>query len=104
MIDWFVWFYTYFIPWWVWIFVALGAGFFIWRYIGLEWAIAFLAACAIAMAHRRGEQKGYRDREKQAEKDADRHIARAESAGRDADQFNASLDNLRKDDGWRREK
>jgi hypothetical protein len=103
MIEAIVTFFTYVIPWWVWIAVAAVGVLLIWRALGFEWAVAFLAACAVAIAHRRGEQRGWQKRGEQGERNVQRNVDKAKRAGAAADRRDADPARLRDDDGWRRD-
>lgn len=93
----------YAVPWWVWLFIGLTIALLVYRIWGLKAALAAATAALLATTYRRGQQTGWRDRQRKEENDAERSINRAGAARLDADKRNADPGRLRDNDGFRRD-
>jgi len=83
--------------------VTVGAAVLAGRMLGWKAAAGILLTGAMVLARRSGENAGYTKREQEAAEETDRLISKAEKAAAEADRHNANPDNLRNDDGWRRD-
>lgn len=91
------------IPWWVWAALALGAVAAVARFAGKRAAMAAAAVLAVAVAHRRGAQRGYRQAREEGDREADRILEAARAARARAGGPGHAAAGLRDDDGFRRD-
>lgn len=100
----------YGVPWWVWAIpvpaAALALFLFLSRSFGLRSAIyatgAFLMAFLTAHSFHKGRQRGWEDRVRKDERDAQELVNRIKRARDTANSRNADPERLREDDGFKR--
>lgn len=104
-------FFAYTVPWWAWAIPAAGGavGVFLLlsRLVGLRNALLavaiYVVGALIALSNSRGRQRGWQDRIKKDNRDADRLIEKLRGARDRARRDAADPDSLFADDGFKRD-
>lgn len=94
-----------YVPWWVWLALALvvaAALVYLQKRIGLTRVLAIIAIMAVGVISARSAQKGWEARAKKDMDDANKALDRAADARLKSEKLNADPKNLRTDDGHRR--
>ncbi|QRG04847.1 hypothetical protein EZH22_17005 [Xanthobacter dioxanivorans] len=93
----------YVIPWWIWGLFGLAAVVLLARFAGVRAALAAGAALVLALAQRRGAQRGYAHAIEEGEENARKSLDAARGARDAALARDGDARRLRDDDGFRRD-